>query len=367
MDNIFNKQTNCKYIKIQDLKQNDNVMNGITYESKDIIEFCNYESLKIKEKYEPERIYAEYSNYQNSKRPFGDYCKNNFIATYLYAYNNYKDIVFSVNDLWAVITLNLSKYINDNSEILRNKFVFHEDKIELNVIEYANSIEESISMEYKWDNFFEQIIKHINANTKGDVVNMIINDFSVGDKFYTIMSVATIMDSFKKYFSYGRCILGCGIPGVHLEGTREDWIKLKTKIENLASLSKDSGDSNDPLIMYIKATGKIIGEFINTYDGNVNVEFWNRIAATEERRIGSGSQIQTYLEGWITHFYQIYKKIDLGSIHDYRIEVPIKLTNELTNQIKNMKMHGGFNGVIFDEKTNAYRPQLSLVIYHHEE
>ena len=352
-----------KYIKIQNLKQNNKKLCGKDYKPKDIIKFNPI--YQIPEEFEPERIYAEYSNYPNGKRPFGDDCENNFIATYLYAYNNHKDVVFSVNDLWAVITLNLSKYINDNSEILINKLVSHEDKIELNVYEYAKNDEESLSMEYKWDNFFEQIIKQINANTKEGIVDMVKNDFSVGDKFYTILSTATIMNSFKNYFSYGRMICSCGIPGVHLEGTSEDWIKLKNKIKNLANLSKDSNNPNDSLMIYIKAIGKIIDEFINTYNGKVNVKFWNRIAATEEKRVGSGGDVQTYLEGWITHFYQIYGRVNLDSVHDYKIKVPIILNNSFTNQTKNMTMYGGFNGVVFDEKTNAYRPQLTLIIYHH--
>lgn len=356
-----------KYIKIQNLKQNNKKLYGKDYKPKDIIRFNKHDYNQISEELELDRIYAEYSNYPNGKRPFGADCENNFIATYLYAYNNHKDIVFSVNDLWAVITLNLSEYINNNSEILRNKFVFHEEKIELNVYENANTIEESIRMEYKWDNFFEQIISQITANTKEGIVDLIKNDFSVGDKFYTILSTATIMNSFKNYFSYGRMICCCGIPGVHLEGTREDWIKLKIKIENLASLSKDPKDNNDPLIIYINSISKIIDEFINTYNGKVNIKFWNRIAATEEKRVGSGGEVQTYLEGWITHFYQIYGRVDLDSIHDYKIEVPIKLTNEFTKITKNMTMYGGFNGVVFDEKKNAYRPQLSLIIYHHKE
>jgi len=41
------------------------------------------------------------------------------------------------------------------------------------------------------------------------------------------------MSSFKKYFSYGRMILGCGLNNIYFAGTREDWLKVNSKLKNL--------------------------------------------------------------------------------------------------------------------------------------
>ncbi len=32
---------------------------------------------------------------------------------------------------------------------------------------------------------------------------------------------------------------------------------------------------------------------------------------TEERRVGSGGQKDTYIEGWILHFYGIYEQVEV--------------------------------------------------------
>ena len=116
--------------------------------------------------FENERIYSEYSNGQ----AINIYMPNYFIGTYLHAYNNHQDCIFNVNDIWAVISSMFSKYVNDNHEILRNKFVNHEGKKDLTIIEYANNIEESLIMEKKWDYFFEQIFNKIKENTNNNIV-----------------------------------------------------------------------------------------------------------------------------------------------------------------------------------------------------
>ena len=51
------------------------------------------------------------------------------------------------DDIWLMISLYLSKYIDANAERLRKQFVNHEGQKELTIIVYANSVEESLQME----------------------------------------------------------------------------------------------------------------------------------------------------------------------------------------------------------------------------
>jgi hypothetical protein len=110
---------------------------------------------------------------------------------------------------------------------------------------------------------------------------------------------------------------------------------------------------------------QIVNKFIETYDGNVDVGFWNNIMTTEDRRIGSGGDVQTYLHGWITHFFQIYNKVDLDSIRNYKVCVPVKLINEWTKTTKNLTLYAAYTGIGYDKKYDAYRPQMSICLYHH--
>ena len=50
------------------------------------------------------------------------------------------------DNIWLAISFYLSKYIDANAEKLRHKFVKHEGKKELIVIEYAATVEESLKL-----------------------------------------------------------------------------------------------------------------------------------------------------------------------------------------------------------------------------
>ncbi len=306
--------------------------------------------------YLPENIYMSHESGPKIDKVHRNY----FIGAYLYAYNNHYDVIFSVNDLWSIISLMVSKYINDNSEKLRSKIVNHEGQKKLVVVEHADSKEESVSLEKKWDYFFQQIYKQIRENTLDGVVDKLENNFSVANTFDKLFSTVTIMDSFKTYFTYGRMIEGCGIPNVHLEGTRDDWLLLKSKI---SALSEFSVKEDCRLDIYIDALKPIIDQFINTYDGKVDVLFWNTIISTNERRIGSGRQTETYMEGWISHFVQRYGKVSIDSLMNHKTDVPIELENNVTGETKKLNLIAGFTGITHDLVLDAYRPQMSIVLY----
>ena len=52
---------------------------------------------------------------------------------FLRAYNSHEDIVLSPDDIWLMLCIYFSKYINDNAEKLRSIFVDHEGKKRLTV------------------------------------------------------------------------------------------------------------------------------------------------------------------------------------------------------------------------------------------
>jgi hypothetical protein len=66
------------------------------------------------------------------------------------AYNHHGDIMISPDDVWVTIMFFFSKYVNDNAEELRSKFVDHEGEKKLVIKEYAGSLEESLLMEKNW-------------------------------------------------------------------------------------------------------------------------------------------------------------------------------------------------------------------------
>lgn len=293
---------------------------------------------------------------------------NSFLGAFLDAYNYHGDIVLSPDDIWIAISLFVSKYIDNNAENLRKKFVMHDGKMKLVVKEYAGSLDESIALERKWDYFFVEMCRQIRSNTVEGVVDDFVCDFSTTKPVHQRISTAIIMNSFKKYFEYGRMICCCGIGNVYFEGTREDWVKVKTKLVNLLKYFVDMKDST--MQKYIHHVGIILDQFISTYDGKPNVNFWNTIVSTREEQIGSGGEIATYVKGWILHFFGIYSESDIDRIPDYSIDVPVELYNEFTNETKNLKIFAKFVSSSCAQGVDGvamYKPDIGMCIFHPNE
>jgi hypothetical protein len=144
--------------------------------------------------------------------------QNNFLGSFFSAYNVHGDVVLSPDEIWMMINFFFSKYVDSNAEKLRSKFVKHQGKMKLVVIEHSTSVEESLAMEKQWDYFFDQIFKQIDENTLPGTVEALQCDFSTTTHLHRVISTSIIMNSFKSYFSYGRMIMMCGINNVYFTG-----------------------------------------------------------------------------------------------------------------------------------------------------
>jgi hypothetical protein len=82
---------------------------------------------------------------------------------------------------------------------------------------------------------------------------------------------------------------------------------------------------------------------------------------TELERIGSGGQTQTNIKGWILDFYGISGWVPLDNVPSYNINVPIKMTNEITKQTINLELIGGWSSIkFFDEY--IYKPIFGVCL-----
>ncbi|CAF0782252.1 unnamed protein product [Rotaria sp. Silwood1] len=56
-------------------------------------------------------------------------------SAFLYAYNSHEDIVLSPDDIWLMVCIYFSTYVNQNVEQLRTLFVDHEDRKLLTIVQ----------------------------------------------------------------------------------------------------------------------------------------------------------------------------------------------------------------------------------------
>ncbi|CAF0746403.1 unnamed protein product [Adineta steineri] len=309
---------------------------GKVEENRDIIDesFKNYSSL-----------------YTIANGPHTETSSNAVLQAFVSAYNQHHDIVLSPDDMWMVVCMKFAEYVNKNSEQLRSLFVEHEEgKIKLTVQDFQS--------ENQWDHFFDAMKVEIAKNTKGDVCRVLTADFTTTGKVESILSTACIMHAFKPYFDYNRMMCICGIRQVHFMGTLADWQSLYAKTQQLQLFS------NGEFRTYIEGVLPIFKEFIQTYQGNVNNEFWIKICdITRDMGLdygggGSGKLIT----GWILQLFGL-KAGDIRDPDDIKlpnIRVPVKLEDEKSGKVTQCYIVGGFHGIYSTE--NRHKPVMSLSV-----
>lgn len=101
------------------------------------------------------------------------------------------------------------------------------------------------------------------------------------------------MNAMKHYFNYNVQTM-CGISKVKLLGSLEDWKKLREATHNLGKYGLQWWTNN---------LDEILQKFINTYEGEADVNFWKFIY--KYYRGGSGTK--PTVDGWILNFIPYIK------------------------------------------------------------
>lgn len=304
--------------------------------------------------YSPEKKCKVVAYYENSNANW-NHTERGLFDAMCTAYNLHRDIILSPDDVWMTILLQFSKYVNANAEKMRSMFVNHEGKKHLEVTTRNERDEED------WTEFFLLMNEKIRANTSDDIVGVLESNFSTTGHVEQLLSVATIMNTFKKYFSYGRCIPMCGLRNVLFTGELSDWTKLYEKLEQLEKYSVD-----DYWTRYVTELKPILNKFIDTFNGNVDKDFWDRVMNFRYGSLGSGST--SYVSGWILKFYGIYSEVDTYDIKEGKIDVDVKVINEITMEEKMMSIVGGITGITnivdADKNIDAFKPQMAFIVFH---
>eukprot|EP00111_Clytia_hemisphaerica_P023216 TCONS_00068291-protein len=144
--------------------------------------------------------------------------------------------------------------------------------------------------------------------------------FSTSTPITKIASQINIMSSLQEYFEY-TMVTRCGIKGVEMLGTLEDWKSLITKIDQLAELLKPLEDVLK-LSYWFKIVREVYVNLLATFEGNPDIGWWSRIISTDNH--GSG---ECKYEGWIFQFLQGKCGFNnLSKMQSSITSVPMKIT-----------------------------------------
>lgn len=122
-------------------------------------------------------------------------------------------LVLSPDMIWYCISSAAATHIKMHSEELRKTFVDHEGKKKISVRRDDFVLG---SQSNPWNEVIGEFCEKVAQNTKGEVADKIISDFSTTTHVSKVVSQVVLMDSMQKYFSYHFSTM-CGIPEIRLK------------------------------------------------------------------------------------------------------------------------------------------------------
>jgi Domain of unknown function (DUF4419) len=179
------------------------------------------------------------------------YKRNGFVDTILDAYNRHHHLSICPDDVWIAIISGLSLHINSHAEELRAHFVSHERQEELTLDLPPSSLERIY-----WDSTAGGFAALLDQKlVDKEFKDWITPSFSTTTQNDKTVSAMVVMASMKKYFTYS-CEMLCGIPSVTLEGTKDDWVNIQSRLVKLTELDTTTFSSQSFLNSSLRLTVK---------------------------------------------------------------------------------------------------------------
>ena len=255
----------------------------------------------------------------------GKYGYNPFFFGLCEAYANHRPVVLSPDVIWILISQGFANHINSNSRHFRNQIVDFDDRKELE-IEVVGEPEKT-----DWYNVFESFYSGLSQDVKDNLAETLLCDFSTSTKVDRLVSQATIMETVESYYDFIVIYLVCGIPSITLEGTVDDWERVKEK--TLALEKYDLGWWTDRLV-------PILDEFIAASKGNADIAFWKEMVHITKPGTCGDPRV---IDGWITDLYPYDrdgKRMNGGKITD---------TDKLPGEISKVRIRTVYNNGLSSE------------------
>ena len=293
--------------------------------------------------------------------------KSSLIQGLIYAYKNHYPITVTPDMIWILILQGFSRFMEKYENLVRERFVNFTGKKDLKV-ERLDYSPQSATKEV-WDGIIKEFVEKIGKNVGKETIDNLECNFSTTSPAALVTSQVSIMSAMKQYFTYRVLMAGCGISSITLEGSLQDWEKIKSKLEFLSTKALKWWTKHlIPIIDNIIATKK----YYNS-KGKLSkelIEFWKGMI----RLKGKGDMYDPHMvNGWIVKFIpnlsnekpEVYEEIYETNVPDQIISCPMELTwLSLTGKKidYSCSLFSGFYGMVQDKETFNVRPVIGYAI-----
>ena len=285
--------------------------------------------------------------YSDSVTPFvkgSSSTEMSFVNVVALAYANHYSLEISPDDIWLLILDGIRLHVKYNRDALKDRFVA--PGVDTAIVIRNDSLSWDTTYA-KWHgviaNLFDSLQQRLPAET-GEPLNV---KFSTTSPIDYNISRSMVMAIASEYYTY-TLIESCGIPKIKVNGTKLDWSLLKDSFNKLASRLD--------LEWWSKELNPVLDEFINIFEGKINLNHWRKIykyPETEDEDCGSDM-----IKGWITKFYpyigrdNLERRTDWNEGVDY-YDIPMGLTDVDVTWLHYgkkipLKIYTGFVGIQVD-------------------
>lgn len=178
---------------------------------------------------------------------------------------------------------------------LRSRFVAHEGRKGL-IVRRDDFVRGSPDND--WAGVVRDFAGQIDASlVSPGVAARLSANFSTTGLNEEIAAKVTVMETCKNYFSYQMHTM-CGIPSVTLEGTAEDWARLREKAEEVVRAQC----LDEFAEWWLPSLLPVLDRLAASARGDVDATFWRSFV---KRGSSDGSGGYTFISGWINCFFPL--------------------------------------------------------------
>jgi hypothetical protein len=213
--------------------------------------------------------------------PRSESLNNGFFSAIFRAWCKHEHLTLSPDNFWYQIIQEVATHINNNSDAFKSLFTDSEEKVKI-IVDITHKT---------FDDGVDLIVEQLNLQVKDkNIVHLFTVPFSTTTALIQTCYGAVLMNAMKNYFEY-EMFSRCGIRGITLQGKKDDWINLMSRIKKLRQMPYAQGIETN-----LDAMAANLAKIISSYDRS-NKTFWSQIVS---RTSTSGSD---YVTGWITDFF----------------------------------------------------------------
>ena len=226
--------------------------------------------------------------------------KHSFLGTALEAWSDHRDFIVKPDHFWLMFLQAVGIHVNNNSKALRKRWVRHKGKMELRV-RRDGFIKDS--RDNDWAGVVEEFVNLIDAKTVDNVGTLLDGGFSTTTFVERIAAKSTVMNIVKSYFDFVVMTL-CGFPSVRMEGSVEDWEKLRDKVEEVFEKKKLMPEFSRK---WSEVLLPVLDKLVLSAKGEPPLDFWDKMIKYHGPK-GSGGY--SYVSGWINVFLPIVNETE---------------------------------------------------------